>query len=148
MPPNPPGKAHGFSMRSMSRSDMQISKSEKNNYWPPPCQILATPLHYLNFGKTWGAERQVTPPPPMSIIGRYVPHPTIIYATAGFAGIRDESKLKLPTVNAFNELHQLQSSSLTDLDTRCRGSHFHAMVKSTSHLHKTKNSTFLTTFTM
>ena len=36
MPPNPPSKAHGFAMRSMSLRDMQISKSGKKNSWPPP----------------------------------------------------------------------------------------------------------------
>ena len=36
MPPNPPSKAHGFAMRSMSLRDMQISKSEKKISWPPP----------------------------------------------------------------------------------------------------------------
>ena len=35
MPPNPPSNAHGFAMRSMSLCDMQIPKSEKNS-WPPP----------------------------------------------------------------------------------------------------------------
>ena len=35
MPPNPPSKAHGFAMRSMSLRDMQISKSGKKNAWPP-----------------------------------------------------------------------------------------------------------------
>ena len=41
--PEPPSKAHGFTMRSMSLRDMQISKSEKK-LLPPPCQILGTPL--------------------------------------------------------------------------------------------------------
>ena len=36
MPPNPPSKAHGFAMRSMSLRNMQFSKSEKINSWPPP----------------------------------------------------------------------------------------------------------------
>ena len=36
MPPNPPNKAHGKAMRSMSLRDMQISKS--------PQKILAPPL--------------------------------------------------------------------------------------------------------
>ena len=36
MPPNPPSKAHGFAMRSMSLRNMQISKSGKKNSWPPP----------------------------------------------------------------------------------------------------------------
>ena len=44
MPPNPPSKAHGFAMPSMSLRDMQISKSEKKYSWPPPCQFLGTPL--------------------------------------------------------------------------------------------------------
>ena len=44
MPPNPPSKAHGFAMRSMSLRDMQISNSQKKNSWPPPSQILGTPL--------------------------------------------------------------------------------------------------------
>ena len=35
MPPNPPTKAHGFAMRSMSLCDMQISKSEKKILGPP-----------------------------------------------------------------------------------------------------------------
>ena len=35
MPPNPPCKAHGVAMRSMSLRDMQISKSEKKS-WPRP----------------------------------------------------------------------------------------------------------------
>ena len=49
MPPNPPSKAHGFAMRSMSLRDMQSSKSEKNISCPPPSQILGTPLHYVEF---------------------------------------------------------------------------------------------------
>ena len=44
MPPNPPSKAHDFAMRSMSLRDMQIFKSQKKNSWPPPSQILGTPL--------------------------------------------------------------------------------------------------------
>ena len=36
MPPNPPSKAHGFTMRSMSLRDMQISKSEKKKFLAPP----------------------------------------------------------------------------------------------------------------
>ena len=36
MPPNPPNKAHGFAMRSMSLRDMQISKSEKKDFLAPP----------------------------------------------------------------------------------------------------------------
>ena len=35
MPPNPPSKAHGFAMHSMSLCDMQISKSEKTILAPP-----------------------------------------------------------------------------------------------------------------
>ena len=35
MPPNPPNKAHGFAMRSMSLRDMQIPKSEKKILGPP-----------------------------------------------------------------------------------------------------------------
>ena len=38
MPPNPPSNAHG---------DMQIPKSEKKNSWPPPSQILGTPLYLI-----------------------------------------------------------------------------------------------------
>ena len=47
MPPNLPSKAHGFAMRSMSLRGMQISKSQKHNSWPPPSQILGTPLYYV-----------------------------------------------------------------------------------------------------
>ena len=36
MPPNPPSKAHGFAMRSMSLRDIQVSKSQKKNSWPSP----------------------------------------------------------------------------------------------------------------
>ena len=36
MPPNPPNNAHGFAMRSMSLRDMQIPKSEKQNFLAPP----------------------------------------------------------------------------------------------------------------
>ena len=36
MPPNPPSKAHGEAMRSMSLRDMQISKSEKIKFLGPP----------------------------------------------------------------------------------------------------------------
>ena len=36
MPPNPPSNAHGFAMRSMSRSDMQIPKSENKKFLAPP----------------------------------------------------------------------------------------------------------------
>ena len=43
MPPNPPNKAHGFAMRSMSLRDMQISKSEKLNSWPPPAKSWGRP---------------------------------------------------------------------------------------------------------
>ena len=35
MPPNPPNKAHGFAMHSMSLCDMQISKSPKKFLGPP-----------------------------------------------------------------------------------------------------------------
>ena len=42
MPPNPPNKAHGFTMRKMSLWNMQIHKSEETNSWPPS-QILGTP---------------------------------------------------------------------------------------------------------
>ena len=44
MLPNPPSNAHDEAMGSMSLRDMQIPTSEKINYWPPPSQILATPL--------------------------------------------------------------------------------------------------------
>ena len=44
MPPNPPSNAHGEAMRSMSLRDMQIPKSKKKISWPPPSQILGTPL--------------------------------------------------------------------------------------------------------
>ena len=43
----PPNNAHGFAMRSMSLRDMQIPKSEKKNSWPPPSQILGTPLNIV-----------------------------------------------------------------------------------------------------
>ena len=36
MPPNPPNKAHGFAMRSMSLCDMQIPKSGKKKFLAPP----------------------------------------------------------------------------------------------------------------
>ena len=36
MPPNPLSKAHGFAMCSMSLHDMQIFKSEKKKFLPPP----------------------------------------------------------------------------------------------------------------
>ena len=45
MPPNPSNNAHGFAMRSMSLRDMQIPNSQKKNSWPPPSQILGTPLN-------------------------------------------------------------------------------------------------------
>ena len=52
MPPNPPNKAHGFAMRSMSLRDMQISKSKKKNSWPPP---LPNPGDAPVYGlKIWG----------------------------------------------------------------------------------------------
>ena len=35
MPPNPHSNAHGFAMRSMSLSEMQIPKSEKKILGPP-----------------------------------------------------------------------------------------------------------------
>ena len=35
-PPNPPDKAHGFAMRSMSLCDIQSSKSKKIFLGPPP----------------------------------------------------------------------------------------------------------------
>ena len=47
MPPNPPSKAHGFAMRSMSLCDMQIPKSEKKNSWPPPSNPGDAPVQYL-----------------------------------------------------------------------------------------------------
>ena len=44
MPPNPPSKAHGFAMRSMSLRDMQISKSEKKKILgPPPAKSWGRP---------------------------------------------------------------------------------------------------------
>ena len=43
MPPNPPSKAHGFAMRSMSLRDMQISKSEKKNFLAPPAKSWRRP---------------------------------------------------------------------------------------------------------
>ena len=46
MPPNPPSKAHGFAMRSMSLRDMQFSKSEKKNSWPPPAKSWGRPCLY------------------------------------------------------------------------------------------------------
>ena len=47
MPPNPPSKAHGFAMRSMSHRDMQISKSEKKISWPPLAK---------SWGRPWGPD--------------------------------------------------------------------------------------------
>ena len=51
MPPNPPSNAHGFAMRSMSLRHAQHVASRhansqilKKNSWPPPSQILGTPL--------------------------------------------------------------------------------------------------------
>ena len=61
MPPNPPSKAHGFAMRSMSLRDMQILKSEKKNL-PPPCQILGTPLVNTRGAKQGGVGGVSTPP--------------------------------------------------------------------------------------
>ena len=43
MPTNPPSKAHGFAMRSMSLRDMQIYKSGKKNSWPPPAKSWGRP---------------------------------------------------------------------------------------------------------
>ena len=43
MPQNPPSKAHGFAMRSMSLCDMQISKSEKKILGPPPAKSWGRP---------------------------------------------------------------------------------------------------------
>ena len=40
---NPPNKAHGFAMRSMSLRDMQIPKSEKKNSCPPPAKSWGRP---------------------------------------------------------------------------------------------------------
>ena len=37
MPPNPPSKAHGFATCKFPNL--------KKNSWPPPSQILGTPLH-------------------------------------------------------------------------------------------------------
>ena len=36
MPPNPPSKAHGFAMRSMSLCDIQVSKSQKKKFLALP----------------------------------------------------------------------------------------------------------------
>ena len=52
IPPNPPNKAHDFAMCSMSLRDMQISKSEIN--FPPPSQILATPLLTIHYSVNLG----------------------------------------------------------------------------------------------
>ena len=41
--PEPPSKAHGFAMRSMSLRDMQISKSEKKILPPPPAKSWGRP---------------------------------------------------------------------------------------------------------
>ena len=46
MPPNPPSKAHGFAMRSMSLRDMQIPKSEKKFLAPPPDKSWERPCYY------------------------------------------------------------------------------------------------------
>ena len=43
MPPNPPSKAHGFAMRSISLRDMQICKSEKRFLGPPPAKSWGRP---------------------------------------------------------------------------------------------------------
>ena len=43
MPPNPPNKAHGFAMRSMSLRDMQVSKSQKKFLAPPPPKSWGRP---------------------------------------------------------------------------------------------------------
>ena len=70
MPPNPPSNAHGFAMRSMSLRDMQIPKSEKKNSWPPPSQILGTPLISppLHPRKLQPPPALAPPPPPLSDI--------------------------------------------------------------------------------
>ena len=47
MPPNPPNKAHGFAMRSMSLRDMQISKSGKKILAPPPAKSWGRPCVYV-----------------------------------------------------------------------------------------------------
>ena len=50
MPPNPPSKAHGLAMRSMSLRDMQIPKSEKKILGPPPAKSWGRPCYMLyNF---------------------------------------------------------------------------------------------------
>ena len=50
MPPNPPSKAHGFAMRSMSLCDMQFSKSEKKILGPPPAKSWGRPWrHFMQF---------------------------------------------------------------------------------------------------
>ena len=58
MPPNPPSKAHGFAMRSMSLGDMQISKSVKKNSWPPPLPNPgdAPGLKSIKLGKAAGLD--------------------------------------------------------------------------------------------
>ena len=49
MPPNPPSKAHGFAMRSMSLRDMQIPKSEKKILGPPrPPNPGDAPAHIVS----------------------------------------------------------------------------------------------------
>ena len=48
MPPNPPSKAHGFAMRSMSLRDMQISKSQKKILGPPPPKSWLRPCKEKN----------------------------------------------------------------------------------------------------
>ena len=48
MPPNPPSKAHGFAMRSMSLRDMQIPKSEKKILGPPPVKSWGRPCYKYN----------------------------------------------------------------------------------------------------
>ena len=41
--PEPPSIAYGFAMRSMSLRDMQISKSQKKNFCPPPPKSWGRP---------------------------------------------------------------------------------------------------------
>ena len=55
MPPNPPSKAHGEAMRSMSFRDMQISKSDKKILSPPlpnpgyaPASVVTNGVKLLN----------------------------------------------------------------------------------------------------
>ena len=43
MPPNPPSRAHGCAMRSISFRDMQISKSQKKILAPPPPKSWGRP---------------------------------------------------------------------------------------------------------